>query len=441
MDGSTLNPLAIKSNLALADANSALPHFLSERGKQVYFPYQGILGQSAEAAGKRFNATIGIACEDDLSPMRLSGIDGLVDLPAQKIFPYASSFGNAELRNLWKTMLYEKNPSLAGKITSVPVVTNGITHAIFTAGYLFLNPGDEILIPTPYWDNYSLLFENVLGAKIGTLPFFNAQGGVDIDALNSALDDRRGESAVLLFNYPNNPTGYTPLESELSQIVETILRAANFGTRLVVLIDDAYFGLVYEEGVATESIFARLTGLHENVLAVKIDGATKEDYAWGLRVGFITLGSKSVSAEAYQMLVDKIGGIIRGVISNSSQLSQSLILSAYQSADYSTQKIGKYETLKNRFELIKSVLAQRSEFAEVFTPLPYNSGYFMCLQLRNIDAEAVRKQLLENYDTGVIALQGLIRIAYSSLPAAMIPQFFDNIYRACVDIKDGHSEN
>jgi len=87
------------------------------------------------------------------------------------------------------------------------------------------------------------------------------------------------------------------------------------------------------------------------------------------------------------------------------------------------------------------VLAQRSEFAKVFTSLPYNSGYFMCLQLRNIDAEAVRKQLLENYDTGVIALQGLIRIAYSSLPAAMIPQFFDNIYRACVDIKDGHSEN
>ena len=44
---------------------------------------------------------------------------------------------------------------------------------------------------------------------------------------------------------------------------------------MVVIIDDAYFGLVYEEGVYTESIFVELANLSENVLAVKLDGPTK----------------------------------------------------------------------------------------------------------------------------------------------------------------------
>ena len=48
------------------------------------------------------------------------------------------------------------------------------------------------------------------------------------------------------------------------------------------------FGLVYENGIFKESLFSKLADLHENVLAVKVDGATKEDYAWGFRVGFIT---------------------------------------------------------------------------------------------------------------------------------------------------------
>ena len=430
-----MHPLAMSSNRELAGISEVVLSFLSERGKKMYFPHQGILGQSAAAAGKRFNATIGIACEDDLSPMRLGGIERVVDLPAAKIFPYASSFGNAELRTVWKGMLNEKNPSLAGKEISVPLVTNGITHAIYTAGYLFLNPEDEILVAAPFWDNYSLLLEDILGAKIATLPFFDEAGGIDVAALEAALVARRGKHAVLLFNYPNNPTGYTPLESELDKIIGVIAAAAENGTRIVVLVDDAYFGLVYEAGVATESIFARLVGAHDNVLAVKIDGATKEDYAWGLRVGFVTLGGKSITARGYQLLVDKLAGVIRGVISNGSQLSQSLLLNAYKTGDYQAQKKERYRTLKHRYEVIKAELQRRAEFATVFSPLPYNSGYFMCLRLHGVDAEAVRVHLLEKYDTGVIALQGLIRIAYSSMPAKDIPALMDNIYRACVQVK------
>jgi len=59
-----------------------------------------------------------------------------------------------------------------------------------------------------------------------------------------------GEKKVLLLNFPNNPTGYTPTEEEQKALVEAIKEAAEAGKKVVVWVDDAYFGLVYEDGVA-----------------------------------------------------------------------------------------------------------------------------------------------------------------------------------------------
>jgi repressor LexA len=78
---------------------------------------------------------------------------------------------------------------------------------------------------------------------------------------------------------------------------------ADNGDIIVALIDDAYFGLVYEAGISTESIFAKLSNLHEKILAVKIDGATKEDYVWGFRVGFFFLGVFLGTGELYKFIL------------------------------------------------------------------------------------------------------------------------------------------
>ena len=93
---------------------------------------------------------------------------------------------------------------------------------------------------------------------------------------------------VVLLNFPNNPSGYTPTVAEAKAIVACLTAEAARGSAVVVLIDDAYFGLVFEDGVIGESIFVDLADAHPNLLAVKIDGATKEDYVWGFRVGFLT---------------------------------------------------------------------------------------------------------------------------------------------------------
>jgi aspartate/methionine/tyrosine aminotransferase len=430
-----VNPQAEKINQVIVNSNPNIFDMLSEKARNIYFPHSGILGQTAEAKGLKYNATIGIANEDDASPMRLETINTMIDLKPSEVFPYAPSFGNKALREQWKEMISTKNPNLSGKNFSLPVVTQALTHGLSLAGFMFLNEGEEIIIPKPFWGNYTLLFQEVLGAKVTSIPCFKNNSSFDIEALQQCLAEREGKKVVLLLNFPNNPTGYTPLESEVKEISKVLRESANKGTKIVCLIDDAYFGLVYEEGVARESIFADLADAHENILAVKIDGATKEDYAWGLRVGFISYASKGVSDEVYSALADKTGGAIRGMISNCSALSQSIILKAFTGEDYQSQKQEKYEVLKKRYDVLKSELNTHNEYKEFFVSLPYNSGYFMCLQpIEGVDAEKVRRLLIEKYETGIIASQGLIRIAFSAAAASDIPQILENIYKACKEV-------
>ena len=65
--------------------------------------------------------------------------------------------------------------------------------------------------------------------------------------------------------------------------------AADDGRNLVVVTDDAYFGLFYGDDLLKESLFARLAGCHERILAVKVDGPTKEEFVWGFRTGHADL--------------------------------------------------------------------------------------------------------------------------------------------------------
>ena len=278
----TLNPLAESLNSELSANGASILQMLSQKGKAIFFPSKGILGQGGEAKGKEINATIGTALEDDGSPLVLPCVQKSLNLP-KTAFLYAPSFGNPELRDAWKAQILRKNPSIEGKSFSRPVVSAALTHAISIAGYLFLDKGDKVLMPDLYWDNYELAFENAYGAEIDTFETFE-NGGFNVKALEKALEKGEIGKKVVLLNFPNNPTGYTATEKEASRIADTLVRSADKGNKIVVLLDDAYFGLVYEEGVTRESLFAKLVDAHKNILAVKLDGPTKEDYVWGFRV-------------------------------------------------------------------------------------------------------------------------------------------------------------
>jgi len=424
-----MNPQAEELNENIKKTSPNVYEMLSDKGKAIFFPKKGILSQSAEAKGKRINATIGIALEEDGSPMRLKSIAKKIKLKPEDIFSYAPSFGKKELREKWKEMLFKKNPSLEGKEISLPVVTNALTHGLSMAAYMFINEGDKVILPDLFWPNYKLILINGYNAELDTFETFKGKG-FNIEGLKEKLNEGMGKKIILL-NFPNNPTGYTPTEKEVVLIKEAIKEAADKGNNILVIVDDAYFGLVYKKGVYMQSIFSELADLNENVLAIKLDGATKEDYVWGLRVGFITYGIKGGNKALYEALESKTAGAVRGSISNDSHLSQSLVYYAFSEPKYWDEKRKKYNLLRRRFKDVERVLKQHKEYEEEFNALPFNSGYFMCIKLRDKDSERIRQVLLEKYDTGVIAIGDILRVAFSSIKKEQIAEVFENIYRAC----------
>ncbi|MGM0462131.1 MAG: aminotransferase class I/II-fold pyridoxal phosphate-dependent enzyme [Fibrobacterota bacterium] len=429
-----MNPQAEKLNAIIRNENESVFSLLSRKGQKSFFPAGGILAQGAEAAECDLNATIGIALNDDGVAAGLGPLKKMVDLPPDAIFKYASSFGIDELRTTWKSMLQEKNPSLQGHV-STPVVTAALTHAIFTATNLFLNEEDSLICPDYYWGNYRLVLQNGAGAHIQTYETFK-NGGYNIDGLRDCLrQGGPGKKAVIL-NFPNNPTGYTVTHDEAFALRDMFRDIAREGSSVVVFIDDAYFGLVFRDGVYGESLFSLLADCHESILAVKIDGATKEDYAWGFRVGFITYGIRRGNEELYSALESKTAGFVRSSISNAPGISQNLLLACYKSEEYAAEKREMYDMLRGRFTEVDRILQEHEEYGRYFEPLPYNSGYFMCLKLKEgLDAEAVRKKLVGSYSVGLIALGRILRIAFSCTPRKDLPALFDGVYAACQDME------
>ncbi len=81
---------------------------------------------------------------------------------------------------------------------------------------------------------------------------------------------------------------------------------------------------------------------------------------------------------------------------------------------------------------LKPRFRSNEKYKEYFTAIPYNSGYFMCIQLaEGLEGEKIRKILIEKYSIGVISLNNVLRIAYSAVAAQDVPELFEGIYNAC----------
>jgi aspartate/methionine/tyrosine aminotransferase len=324
----------------------------------------------------------------------------------------------------------KKNPSLDVSNVSVPALVPGLTAGVNYAIELFLNENERLVCPDMYWENYSLIVRDRLGADFANFNTFTPQGGFDVASFEKALRAGvKNNKVMFILNFPNNPTGYSPTKSEATAIVATVKKLADEGTQICAVTDDAYFGLFYEEEVEKESLFCRLAALSPNVLAVKIDGPTKEDYSWGFRSGFMTFGCKDMTTAQYEALVKKLMGAIRSSVSSSSSVGQNLLLKAMDTPGYEENKLRFSEIMKARYVEARAVLASLS--SKRIRPLPFNSGYFMCFECNGIDAEALRMKLLNEYGIGTIALDAKsLRVAFSSIEQDKIRDCYEKIYEA-----------
>jgi aspartate/methionine/tyrosine aminotransferase len=428
-----MNPLAVELNAVLD--GSVTGRLLSALGRRLYFP-RGIIAQSNEAKqlAPVKNATIGMAFHQG-QPLILSAIsDSMPTLATKEKVAYAPTAGVEEVRRAWKDSMLKKTPSLQGDAITLPAAVPGITAGLSYIADLFCDETSAIIASDPCWDNYSLIFAERRGGSLRGVPFFGADLKLDLGAIRKAvLEEAKTGAARVIFNFPNNPAGYSPTRAEADALVDIVREAAETGADILVLCDDAYFGLFYEDDIYRESLFGRMASLHEKVLAVKIDGPTKEDYVWGLRVAFVTFGSPGLNGAQQEALGKKLLGGIRSSVSCANTPAQYLILKVLSDPRAADEKKANYELLRGRYRAVKAFIAGNPDHP-VLSPMPFNSGYFMSFRCR-ADAEALRKKLLADHGIGTIALgSGILRVAFAALEEEQIPEIYGTIYKTALTV-------
>jgi aspartate aminotransferase len=195
---------------------------------------------------------------------------------------YTPASGMPELRAAWAEEVGRKR-----HVSYQPnqlIVTAGGKQAIFNIVYALVDPGDEVIIPAPYWVSYP---EQVraIGAKPVILQTSSDQDfKISPQALRQAITER---TRLLILNSPSNPTGAVYTRDELSGLADVLVEKG-----VPVLSDEVYDALVY--GVE----FTSIASLGEDIYNLTIvSGAVSKTYAMtGWRIGYAAGPAEVIAA-------------------------------------------------------------------------------------------------------------------------------------------------
>lgn len=195
-------------------------------------------------------------------------------------------------------------------------VTSGAKFAIAAAMQILLDPGDEVLIPTPYWVSYPSMVE-----LAGGVPRI-IECGPEHNFKLRASDLRKAihpKTRLLILCSPSNPTGLAYSPDELSSLVEVL----KDHPELLILSDDIYNHLIFQDQVVAPHLLHIAPELSSRTLVV--NGASKSFAMTGWRVGWI-LGSSE--------FIRVMGDYISQTTSHLTSISQKAALAALMNQDY-----------------------------------------------------------------------------------------------------------
>jgi aspartate/methionine/tyrosine aminotransferase len=162
------------------------------------------------------------------------------------------------------------------------LVTNGGKQAVYQAFATILNPGDEVILPSPFWTTYPEAIKLAGGKAVEVFADETQNYLVNVDQLEQA---RTGKTKALLFCSPSNPTGsvYTP--EQVKEIGEWALK-----NNIWIIADEIYEHLLYD-GATAPSMPVAVPALADQTII--LNGVAKTYAMTGWRVGWM-IGPKDV---------------------------------------------------------------------------------------------------------------------------------------------------
>ncbi|SHE62116.1 aspartate aminotransferase [Thermoanaerobacter uzonensis DSM 18761] len=185
---------------------------------------------------------------------------------------YTPSSGISELKKAVCDKLLKDN-GLKYQLDQI-VISNGAKHSIYNALCAILNPGDEVIIPVPYWLSYPEMVRLAYGKPVFVKTKAENDFKITAEELKNAITSK---TKALILNTPNNPTGSVYTKEELKELVEIIEEANIF-----VISDEIYEKLIYEGSHIS------IASLNEKIkeLTILVNGMSKAYAMTGWRIGY-----------------------------------------------------------------------------------------------------------------------------------------------------------
>lgn len=154
------------------------------------------------------------------------------------------------------------------------VISNGAKHSIYNALCAILNPGDEVIIPVPYWLSYPEMVRLAYGKPVFVKTKVENDFKITAEELKNAITSK---TKALILNTPNNPTGSVYTKEELEELAKIIGEANIF-----VISDEIYEKLIYEGSHIS------IASLNEKIkeLTILVNGMSKAYAMTGWRIGY-----------------------------------------------------------------------------------------------------------------------------------------------------------
>ncbi len=428
-----------------------LRDFLSKRGKHIEDTVDlsaGTLAWNLRSKRKAsemdgfINATIGSATEDDGELMVLPTlIEELSNLNGDQIFSYANVRGVNDFIQAWRKDTIDTYPAYLreGAVTfsTLPITAcGGLTGGLMISAQVLFDKGNTIIAPNFRWRNIDNVFFKNLQFKESTYELLDKEGNLNFDNLISKIHkaEKEDKKIGIYLNFPNNPSGISPTYDEVKKFQEIV---EEISIPTTIFLDDAYEGCAYEDSVIEHSLFPYLIGLNEDVVTIKVDGVSKRYFAYGARLGLVTVGFGEETSEEDKMEVREL--MAKAARTNTSsapkgiQVAMSNVLNdSEKNNQVHEEKKRNISILEDRYNFMKKLLGERE--SSVLQPVGFNSGFFGYFQIKGKRlASEISHKLLEKglgtvpFENTKNGLNG-VRVAFCSISEKNIEKAVDILY-------------
>jgi aspartate aminotransferase len=283
----------------------------------------------------------------------------------------------------------------------------GAKFVIFAALQMLLDPGDEVLIPSPYWVSYPTMVE--LADGVSRIAVCGADVGFKLtpEILQKSIT---AKTKVLILCSPSNPTGLMYTESEMKALAEAVKKYP----QLFVISDDIYNRLIFNGEKVAPHLLHYAPELKSRLLAV--NGASKAYSMTGWRIGW---------AMGPEKLINVMGDYASQSTSNVCSITQKAALAAIQG--------GEADVLQANQDLIKKkdwLLAKMSSIPGLKVIEPQGAFYFWTdvsyfFGKKGLkDSKDIAQRLLEDYLVATVpgiefGCEGYLRLSFATSQAAL----------------------